>query len=346
MVFTTFSNDVEAKAQRSHEEKVGAKVTRPWRSMMAFSDVPPVQTSRPWRCVTTPTDSICFKQANSKSVELLPSLVPEEDTPSLIPAAQGSHKCYCRGEVLAMFGHYGWLAALDEIDHPAITKNNGRIYVHKRDVAGGLTLVEGDRVGFFLYVDDQGLGAEECHLMSWDCEDAQWSCNNRKIDATRSVSAWSSGDSVVAAAWNVNAAEFVPSKQGLVQAHAYQAAQKAFAVELSKSNVFMINQAYWSDDSDEDSSAVESEGDCHADVESDGNTRLVRRVRRDGARRCVRKSGSRVSCGSSSTGISSDSEIPDVPKVWPPVEGFPLDFSPPPGLLHPGLQPPPGLSLP
>jgi hypothetical protein len=63
-----------------------------------------------------------------------------------------------------MLGHYGWIMVPETIDHPDATKNNGRIYMHKRDAAKDVTLAKGDLVSFYLYVDDQGLGAERCEF--------------------------------------------------------------------------------------------------------------------------------------------------------------------------------------
>jgi len=81
----------------------------------------------------------------------------------LQPGPRGSRRCQCRGEVLVMLGHYGWIAALEEIDHPDVGKNGGRIYVSWKDTRG--TLLAGDIVAFFLYADGQGLGAEGCRVV-------------------------------------------------------------------------------------------------------------------------------------------------------------------------------------
>lgn len=82
------------------------------------------------------------------------------------PGAKGSLQCVCRGKMLVMLGYYGWILPLDEIDHPDANKNGGRIYVRKRDFRRGAAPIEGDVVEFYLYVDDQGLGAESCRLES------------------------------------------------------------------------------------------------------------------------------------------------------------------------------------
>jgi len=80
----------------------------------------------------------------------------------LHPAPRGSWQCFCRGEVVMMRGHYGWLAVYGDIHHPDAAKHQGHIYVSKNDVVAGEDLVEGDRVSFYLYADGQGLGAEYC----------------------------------------------------------------------------------------------------------------------------------------------------------------------------------------
>jgi len=84
--------------------------------------------------------------------------------PALKPAMRGERRGCWWGEILVMLGHYGWIMAFDEIDHPDAGKTAGRIYVHKRDVMKGVSLVQGDIVSFYLYADDKGLGAECCRL--------------------------------------------------------------------------------------------------------------------------------------------------------------------------------------
>merc|ERR1719329_908077 len=61
-----------------------------------------------------------------------------------------------------MLGHYGWIMALQDIDHPDADRHGGRIYLHTKDLRPGSTLKQGDEVTFFLYVDENGLGAEDC----------------------------------------------------------------------------------------------------------------------------------------------------------------------------------------
>lgn len=70
----------------------------------------------------------------------------------------------CRGQVLTMLSHHGWIMPLEAVDHEKARWRRGRVYVSKADVVCGSALAPGDIVGFCLYADDQGLGAEECHL--------------------------------------------------------------------------------------------------------------------------------------------------------------------------------------
>lgn len=63
-----------------------------------------------------------------------------------------------------MLSHYGWLMVYGAVEHPSAQQHHGQVYVNKLDIVDGKTLVPGDRVSFYLYTDDQGLGAEECCL--------------------------------------------------------------------------------------------------------------------------------------------------------------------------------------
>jgi cold shock CspA family protein len=64
------------------------------------------------------------------------------------------------GRVLNWKNHYGWLEPSTEINHPEVTRHNGRIYVSAQDLTSGLKrLRPGSWVEFGLYSDEQGLGA-------------------------------------------------------------------------------------------------------------------------------------------------------------------------------------------
>jgi len=84
----------------------------------------------------------------------------------LRPGRRNSQSCFCNGEVLEMFSRYGWLKIRGKVEHPAIGKNSGHVYVNKRDVQeGSKDLANGDCVAFYLYVDAIGLSAESCHVV-------------------------------------------------------------------------------------------------------------------------------------------------------------------------------------
>lgn len=68
-----------------------------------------------------------------------------------------------QGCVLEWKGRYGWLQLDAAIEHEKAKKKDGRVFVSKSDLRGGLsTLRVGDSCRFYLYADESGLGAEEC----------------------------------------------------------------------------------------------------------------------------------------------------------------------------------------
>lgn len=81
-----------------------------------------------------------------------------------------------------MLHNYGWLMVYGNVDHPSVENRGGDVYIHKDDVVLDESLSAGDVVTFYLYADDQGLGAEECRV-----------------------------EQKAASHFNPNAAEFVPS---------------------------------------------------------------------------------------------------------------------------------------
>lgn len=81
------------------------------------------------------------------------------------PAKKGSLLSKCRGELLVMLGHYGWIKPLQPIDHPDVEKHGGRIYIKKCDFRPRSEPLAGDEVVFCLYADHDGLGAEDCYVV-------------------------------------------------------------------------------------------------------------------------------------------------------------------------------------
>lgn len=86
----------------------------------------------------------------------------------LVPGTRGAKRVLCAGEFLVMLGHYGWVMSLQVINHPDITKHAGRIYLKYSDVRPGCELTPGRVVLFYLYVDADGLGAEDCRPFEFD----------------------------------------------------------------------------------------------------------------------------------------------------------------------------------
>lgn len=91
-------------------------------------------------------------------------LTANASEPSLKPGSRGSLACFCLGEVISMLSNYGWLWVYGDIDHPLAAKHFGKIYVHNKDVVEGHSLKAGDKVSFYLYSDNVGLGAEACRV--------------------------------------------------------------------------------------------------------------------------------------------------------------------------------------
>lgn len=89
-----------------------------------------------------------------------------EPTPSpstaVCPAKRGEKSVLCRGKLLVMLGHYGWIAPEQTINHPDVSRRAGRVYLSRKDVRSGAVLEAGAEVEYFLYVDADGLGAEDC----------------------------------------------------------------------------------------------------------------------------------------------------------------------------------------
>mmetsp|Transcript_54566 Transcript_54566/g.122073 ORF Transcript_54566/g.122073 Transcript_54566/m.122073 type:complete len:315 (-) Transcript_54566:136-1080(-) len=69
------------------------------------------------------------------------------------------------GEIIEWKGHYGWVKTEHDFEHEAKGMRGGKIYVNKKDIEGQPeSLAEGQKVRFKLYVDGNGLGAEEVIL--------------------------------------------------------------------------------------------------------------------------------------------------------------------------------------
>eukprot|EP00419_Tripos_fusus_P063804 CAMPEP_0172918696 /NCGR_PEP_ID=MMETSP1075-20121228/200684_1 /TAXON_ID=2916 /ORGANISM="Ceratium fusus, Strain PA161109" /LENGTH=239 /DNA_ID=CAMNT_0013778403 /DNA_START=148 /DNA_END=864 /DNA_ORIENTATION=+ len=63
------------------------------------------------------------------------------------------------GEIKVWKGGFGWITPDQPVTHPLF---RGQIYVKSSDLVGVQPIQAGARVEFFIYVDSQGIGAEEC----------------------------------------------------------------------------------------------------------------------------------------------------------------------------------------
>jgi len=69
------------------------------------------------------------------------------------------------GEVLEWKGRFGWVRPTDPIEHPMASKHNSRVYVNEKDLVDTKSLDAGNKVQFFAYSDESGIGAEECAVI-------------------------------------------------------------------------------------------------------------------------------------------------------------------------------------
>eukprot|EP00439_Symbiodinium_sp_Y106_P082165 s1895_g21.t1 len=73
------------------------------------------------------------------------------------------------GSVESWSNTYGWIRPFQHVGHPKANKHGGKLYIHAKDLVGGLGfLPTGASVEFYVFEDDAGLGAEECALAEWN----------------------------------------------------------------------------------------------------------------------------------------------------------------------------------
>jgi len=71
-----------------------------------------------------------------------------------------------RGQVRKWCGRYGWIEPSVPMAHAAAARHCGDVFVHANDVEKGQTLAEGMEVDFIVYLDGNGLGAEQCRQVA------------------------------------------------------------------------------------------------------------------------------------------------------------------------------------
>lgn len=254
---------------------------------------------------------------------------------SVRPGQKGSLTTKCRGELLTMLGHYGWIKAHQHIDHPDASKHGGRIYVNKKDFRARSEPQAGDEVVFCVYADESGLGAEDCYVVGEgqfvedELQHCQW-INTRPYEADDDMSSDEEDDDF---SMNPKADEFVPSAVLDFTPHMPQTMFDCTPnVTPVQAGAVAFNMSYF-DDSDSES---EFDMPCKST-----------------------KATSRFDDRSTQASDSSDSEtdllVAKFPTMMPPGLGalsLPPGLEPPPGLefpsdalsLHP-MTPPPGLEL-
>lgn len=261
-------------------------------------------------------------------------------TKMIVPAIKGTFLCPCSGKVLEMRGHYGWIQALQPIDHAVgLSKNEGHVYVSVKDVKAGVSIVAGDEVSFFLYVDAQGLGAESVSVTARApvVQSAPTRFSSMSAAAVEFIPAMPQRTTCLSA----DASEFVPGgKSDDGRCHGMRVEAPEFVppsgasvsvplvgLGLGGTSFAEVNAGYFADDSSDEGSAEEDEDeedDGDSDVELDPKLDVV-------IVRAPLKAWQKFDASpAASTSASDESEPEDA------LAGFPLPC---------GFRPPPGLSL-
>jgi len=78
------------------------------------------------------------------------------------------------GEVVEWKGKYGWIMPARPLDHAAISKHKGRLYIHENDLVHASKLEAGMTCRFQVFSDASGLGAEECVVLTDPNDKDSW----------------------------------------------------------------------------------------------------------------------------------------------------------------------------
>lgn len=266
---------------------------------------------------------------------------------SVKPAPRGSLLRSCQGEVLSMLSQYGWLMVYGNVDHPSVEKHGGDVYIHKDDVMDGATLCPGDVVSFYLYVDEKGLGAEECRVEQKAA--ARFNPNAAAfVPIDVKPTAQSGGFSmrpcarefVPGGVVTIAPGEFVPGPALLETLVDASDDEVDGGTHATVADVFLrLSRVFASDDEDDDEYDVGKPWNAKHAPSSDGSTKGASSDSED---------------EDTSDGASSEFEeesFLDMPEVFapglPPGLPLPENFRPPPGLELPlGIGLPPGLITP
>lgn len=177
-------------------------------------------------------------------------------SPLLVPGCRGAQTgTRCCGEFLAMLGHYGWIMSSQAIDHPDTDRHGGRIYLGASDVRHGAVLTPGCRVSFWLYADENGLGAADCHLVDATAEaneTRQVSTSHHLTSSLRTplrsgASRWqpSASASMPAISWRQPARAELPGRCAMVTLVPADVVTQWFEASLSEPQPWTCAQNVW-----------------------------------------------------------------------------------------------------
>lgn len=89
-----------------------------------------------------------------------------QSRPEAMPVASGPRERLTivptTGEVVEWKGNFGWIRPHETVDHAAASKREGKVVIAKKDLVGEGQLQVGQLVQFHVFVDNSGVGAEEC----------------------------------------------------------------------------------------------------------------------------------------------------------------------------------------
>jgi len=85
---------------------------------------------------------------------------------ALRPGRRGEQSCLCSGHIQEVKSDGAWLLPHHEIDHVDAWKHRGSIFLEAVDLFTDTIAKKGDSVVFYLFANENGLGAEDCRLKS------------------------------------------------------------------------------------------------------------------------------------------------------------------------------------
>lgn len=138
------------------------------------------------------------------------SSVAQTSCKPIQPGEKGQRTTKCRGQMLAVLGSYGWILPHDNICHPDFERHAGRIWVHRNDFRKGSKPQESDEVEFFLYSDENGLGAEDCRVRVSGPRGKTRSCKSHHAEQAPAFLMSPHAHEFIPGQMNAHSAEFVP----------------------------------------------------------------------------------------------------------------------------------------